>query len=321
MQENSIEELLNDDEGVDESENETTQTTEDDVDESETTQETTTKSQEIDQTNTNQSQQPQQTTNLGQDLIGPDGKVVAKAGAERRFYEEAQRLRREHQHFTQNVLPEIKSQYRAMESELNSYKTMMNNFKANDLSAQDLQTGIDFVKEWKKNPQNVVKFLLTTLQSNGINVDIEGMQSSINAESISQMMDRKLRPFIEEREQRVEQQQLNDKAVSDYQSFIQQYPDSIVHDKTLAYMIRQNPSLTPEVAYYKLKNYYLQKGLDFNKSLEEIAQTPNNGAQGLPKTPNVSANVVQNINQHDKFGANDTYQSIIRRTMVDAGIK
>lgn len=272
--------------------------------------------------NNQQQVQPNQHTQ-GQDLVDANGNVIAKAGAERRFYEEAQRLRRNQQHFTQNVLPQIKEQYSAMEQELNAYKNVVDGFKASDLSPQDIQSGFDFVRQWKKNPVDVVKFLLTNLQSNGINVDIEGMQPSINAESIKQMLDAKLAPFIQEREARVQAQEQEQEVAQEYDSFIQKYPDSIVHDKTLAFMIRQDPSLTPELAYYKLKNFYLQKGLDFKVPLEVLAQQkPNEQVQqGLPKAPNISENVVKTTRQPHVAGVNEGFKNIIREAMEENGLK
>lgn len=272
--------------------------------------------------NTQQQIQQNQHTQ-GQDLVDADGKVIAKAGAERRFYEEAQRLRRNQQHFTQNVLPQIKEQYSAMEQELNAYKNVVDGFKASDLSPQDIQSGFDFVRQWKKNPVDVVKFLLTNLQSNGINVDIEGMQPSINAESIKQMLDAKLAPFIQEREARVQAQEQEQEVAQEYDNFIQKYPDSVVHDKTLAFMIRQDPSLTPELAYYKLKNFYLQKGLDFKVPLEVLAQQkPNEQVQqGLPKAPNISENVVKTTRQPHVAGVDEGFKNIIREAMEENGLK
>lgn len=266
----------------------------------------------------------QQVKHNPQDLLDADGNVIARAGAERRFYEEAQRLRRNQQNFQQNVLPQIKEQYSLMENQLNAYKQVVDGFKASDLSPQDIQAGFDFVRQWKKNPQDVVKFLLTNLQSNGINVDIEGMQPSINAESIKQMLDAKLQPFIQEREQRVEAQQREQEVTNEYNNFISKYPDSRVHDKTLAFMIRNDASLTPELAYYKLKNFYLQKGLDFRVPLEELAQQKQqpNVQQGIPQAPNVSENVVKNTNgQQQVAGVDVGFKDIIRQTMAEAGLK
>lgn len=284
------------------------------------------KSKQVGEDNTTQpSTNATKPVNNGQDLIGPDGKVIAKAGAERRFYEKATRLEQQVQNFNQNVLPQIREQFNSMENQLNAYKQVVDGFKASDLSPQDIQSGFEFVRAWKKNPKDVVKFLLTSLQSSGINVDIEGMQPSINAESIKQMLDAKLEPFVKEREIAEERAKREQEVEQEYTNFMQKYPDSQPHDKTLAFMIRQDPSLTPELAYYKLRNFYLQKGLDFRVPLEVLAQQkqqPNNQVSqpSMPKTPSVGESVVES-RQHRVAGVDEGFKDIIHQTMAENGLK
>lgn len=264
----------------------------------------------------------QQIKSNPQDLVDENGKVIAKAGAERRIYEENQRMKRDMQQFTTTVLPQIKQQYQQMETELAQYKGVVEGLHAQDLSPQDIQSGLDFVRGWRKNPKEVVKFLLTSLQSSGIDVDIEGMQPSIQAEAIKRMIDDKFRPFETERENQMKAHQQEMEVTNEYNSFVNKYPDSVVHDKTLAFMIRQNPNLTPEVAYLQLKNYYLQKGLDFRKPLEVLAkeartQQPN---QGIPSTPTVSDQVAVPKVQQRVADVRNTFKDIVKSAMTDAGI-
>lgn len=267
--------------------------------------------------------QEQQPNNNPQDLVDKDGKIIAKAGAERRIFEENQRMRKEMQQFHAQVLPTIRQQYQAMENELANYKGVVEGLKAQDLSPQDIQSGLDFARQWKKDPKNVVKFLLTTLQSNGIDVDIEGMNSSVQASAIKQMIDEKFRPFMEERENANRIAQQEQEVENEYNNFIQKYPDATIHDKTLGFMIRKDPSLSPEIAYYQLKNYYLRKGLDFNIPLEAYAQknqqttTP---VQGIPQTRVVNDQVAVNKVRQRVARSSDSFKDIIRGSMEEAGI-
>ena len=88
-------------------------------------------------------------------------------------------------------------------------------------------------------------------------------------------------------------------------------------------MVRNDPSLTPELAYYKLKNFYLQKGLDFSVPLEVLAQQKPNETvqQGLPKAPNISENVVKTTRQPHVAGVNEGFKNIIREAMEESGLK
>lgn len=265
-------------------------------------------------------QRQQQPNSRSQDIVDANGNIIARGGAERRFYEENQRMKQEMANFNNNVLPQIQQQYHAMETELSQYKGVVEGLKAQDLSPQDIQSGLDFVRNWKQDPTNVVKFLLTTLQASGINVDIEGLQLSSQTAAIKQMIDDKFAPFIQEREEAQRIMQEEAEVENDYNNFISQYPDSIVHDKALAFMIRKDPSLTPEVAYLRLKNYYLRNNLDFTKSLEEISlqnkQQPNTG---MPQTPRISDNIATNKRHQRIANVHTSINDIIKGAMTDAG--
>ena len=270
---------------------------------------------------TDGTQQKQQQPNpRSQDLVDANGNVVAKAGAERRIYEENQRMKQEMANFNNNVLPQIRQQYQEMENELAQYKGVVEGLHAQDLSPQDIQSGLDFVRNWRKNPKDVVKFLLTSLQSSGIDIDIDGMYATSQAAAIKQMIDEKFAPFMKEREEAERIAKEEAEVEQNYNSFITQYPDSVVHDKALAFMIRKDPSLTPEVAYLRLKNYYLRNNLDFSKSLEVLAQekqtTPNTG---MPQTPNVSENVATRNRQQRVASVGTSINDIIKGAMTEAG--
>lgn len=265
-------------------------------------------------------QQPQRNNTGPQDLVDKDGNVIAKAGAERRIFEENQKLRKDMAQFHAQVLPAIKQQYQAMEQELANYKGVVEGMHAQDLSPQDIQSGFDFVRQWKKNPKEVVKFLLTSLQQSGIDIDIEGMSGAIQTSAIKNMLDERLKPFEEERDNARRIAQQEQEVEQEYNFFVQKYPDSVVHDKTLAFMVRNDPNLSPELAYYKLKNYYLQKGLDFSKPLEEIVKEKATVPVGIPQPPVVNDTVAVNKVQQRVARASDSFKDIIKGAMQESGL-
>ena len=265
-------------------------------------------------------QKQQQSGSRGQDLVDANGNVIAKAGAERRFYEENQRMKQEMAKFNNEVLPQIRQQYQEMQNELTQYKGVMEGLQAKDLSPQDIQSGLDFVRNWKQDPKGVVKFLLTSLQASGIDIDIDGMQTSVQAAAIKQMIDEKFAPFIKEREEAERIAAEEAEVEKNYNNFVAKYPDSVVHDKTLAFMIRKDPSLTPEVAYLRLKNYYLRNNLDFTKSLEELSRVRTTQPNvGLPQNPIISDNVATRTRQQRVANVGTSMNDIIKGAMTDAG--
>ena len=112
-----------------------------------------------------------------------------------------------------------------------------------------------------------------------------------------------------------------------YNGFMSQFPDAQIHDNSLARLLESDQNLTPEAAYFKLKNFYLEKGLDFSVPLETLAQqeqqrkqTPEvNTQQTLPSGGNIPA---QNVTDTaDIADVGTSYDEIIRQSMRDAGMQ
>ena len=273
-------------------------------------------------TNINNSQQnKEQTTNKSrgnnnsQDLVDANGNIIAKAGAERRFYEENVRLKREKENFNQKVLPELRRNYDAMVSKVQAYENTFAAMKAGDLSNEDIQLGMELIREWKKSPQNTLNFLLTQAKRSGINID--SGSNSVNMEAINQMLDDKLKPFYQEREAIAENQRIEQESRNIYTNFLAKYPDAKIHSDELAYLIRKNPDESLDSIYYQLKMHYMQNGYDFNTPLVEILKQ--NKQQQMNNVGFNNRGVNQNINtttiNKPVAPINMTYDQIIKEAM------
>lgn len=230
--------------------------------------------QKIDKEINNTQQNIQQSTNKrtrnnnSKDLVDENGNVIAKAGAERRFYEENVRLKRDRDVFNTQVLPKIREQYDAMKQRVETYQQTFDALRANDMTPEEIQTGIELMRKWKQSPQDTLKYLLTNAKSYGINVD--SLTSGVDVAAINQMLDEKLQPFMQEREARLQEVQIKNQARNEYNNFMQRFPDAKVHTKELAYLIRKQPNLSLDSAYYMLRSHYAENGFDFNTPLEQI---------------------------------------------------
>lgn len=268
---------------------------------------------EVNKTNNNnqQTKQKQQRNNNSQDLLDENGNVIAKAGAERRFYEENVRLKKERDHFNNNIMPRIKQEYDTMVAKIEAYNQTFQSMQAGDLTSQDIQLGMELIRQWKQSPADTINFLLTQAKSYGINVD-ENSKSDMAA--INQMLDQKLQPFIQERENKQREIEANQRAQDTYNRFINKYPDAEKHVDELAYLYRKNPNVSLDEVYWQLKNYYFDNGYDFNTPLAEInkqkTQTKNT-FNGI----NVNQNVKTAKIQTPIAKANASFDSIIREAM------
>lgn len=263
------------------------------------------------QQNAKQQSNKQQRNNNSQDLLDDNGNVIAKAGAERRFYEENVKLKRDRDNFNNNIMPRIKQEYDTMVAKINAYNQTFQSMQAGDLDTQDIQLGMELIRQWKKSPADTINFLLTQAKSYGINVDESGKSDMA---AINQMLDQKLQPFLQEREYKQKEQQAIQRAENIYQSFMTKYPDATNHVDEIAYLYKRNPNVPLSEVYWQLKNYYLQNGYDFNTPLAEINKQQTQNKQTFNGI-NVNQNVRTAKIQAPIAKANASYDSIIREAM------
>ena len=265
--------------------------------------------------NAEQSTNKSKGNNNSKDLLDKDGNIIAKAGAERRFYEENVKLKKERDHFNTNVLPVLKQNYNNMQIKLSSYEQAFAAMKADDLTPEDVSIGIDLIRSWKKSPEETMKFLLTQAKSYGINVTDNN--TGVDMAAINQKKKKKLQPFIQEREELQKSKEIVNRSRQIYNEFMYKFPDAKNHTKEIAFLYRKNPEMTLNEIYYQLKNHYLENGYDFNVPLEEIInkQTtkPNNSVPFGSPNVNQTTNA-QKIRQ-PIASVNKSYDDIIRETM------
>ena len=263
--------------------------------------------------------EPQQQQTRGpQDLVDKEGNVVAKGGKERRFYEQLQSTKQQNGALNQQV--------QQLESQIKAITDAGNLGTQYELTPEELTTGAQLVKSFKDDPVNTVKYLLTQAQAAGHNLD-DVATGGVDAAAIKQMVNEAVSPLVQDRQQRVEAEQNQQKAMEVYNGFMSQYPDAQIHENSLARLLESDRNLSPEAAYFKLKNFYLEKGLDFGVPLETIAeqeqqrqQTPEvNTQQTLPSGGNIP---VQNVTDTaDIADVGTSYDDIIRQSMRDANIQ
>ena len=140
--------------------------------------------------------------------------------------------------------------------------------------------------------------------------------------AVKQMLDTALQPLVAEQHERVDTQEANDRALDIYNEFSTKYPDAAPHENSLARLLQQEATLSPEAAYFKLRSYYLERNLDWTKSLETLqaeqkASPSANTQQAVPDGNVTDARVTDTAQVAD---VNTSTDDIIRQAMEDAGI-
>ena len=262
--------------------------------------------------------EPQQQQARGpEDLKDAQGNVIAQGGRERRFYEVAHRE---------------KARAEGLSRELETSKAQIDAInKAGNVGTQfgltpdEVTTGAQLMQAWKKDPANTVQYMLTQAQSLGHNMEnVAG--GGVNMEAVQQMLNTTLAPLLGERQERADTQQARDEALKQYNAFNTQYPDAAVHDNSLSQIIKQDPSLSLDAAYFKLRSFFSERGLDFSKSLEALQQeyvaAKGNGANNTQPQPPDGGSVNPNdaTNTARVADVNETFDDIIKGAIKSAGI-
>ncbi len=292
------------------------------TDESTGKEDTTTQTDLTGETSTSSSQQSidkggasQQQKQVGspQDLVDKDGNVVATGGKERRFYETAHREKTRADGLTKEVAT-LTSQIEA----INSAGTLGTQY---GLTPEEITTGAQLIAAYKKNPVETIQYMLTQAQAQGHNVDaIAG--GSVDMAAIKQLLDTSIKPLLDARNEEVDTQAANVKAQEIYNAFSAQHPDAAIHENSLARLLKQEPSLSPEAAYWKLRSYYNERSLDWTKSLEQLQNEQQlkpgaNTQQALPEG-GINANSVTDATR--VADVNVSTDDIIRDAIKEAGI-
>jgi hypothetical protein len=249
-----------------------------------------------------------------QDLVDRSGNVIATGGKERRFYETAQKEKTRADTATREV-ENLRGQLQAI-NDAGNIGTQYN------LSPEEVTTGAQIIAAYKTDPVNTLKYMLTQAQASGHNIEELG-NAGLDAGAVKQMLESALAPLLSEHQERIDTQDVNDRALEIYNEFSSNHPDAAVHENSLARLLTQEPSLSPEAAYYKLQNYYLSRGLDWTKSLEQLqSEVSNNPVPGdnTPQPPDGGVNVNNVTNTPQVADVNTSFDDIIRESMNAAGI-
>ena len=255
-----------------------------------------------------------------QDLV-VNGVVVAKGGPERRFYEEAQKFKRQAE-TTARELATIKPKYEALEQANNVGKTY-------GLSPQEVLTAGQLLKAYKEDAKATIKYLLTQAQASGIDMSDVLSGGGVSTAAIKSMIEEMISPFKQEREEKQQLTQVQQQAQEQYTSFLSTYPDAAIHTDVLAQLLEKDANLTPEAAYWKLQAFFAKRGLDFSKPLshhEAAARQSQNGKgkgntqRSLPNGMHIEQD--EDVQDRQEVVRSDaSMDDIVKSAMREAGFK
>lgn len=249
-----------------------------------------------------------------QDLVGKDGQVIAVGGKERRFYEAAQTSKRE--------VITLTKQLDDATIRLKAFDDAGSVGKQYELTPEEVVTGAQLMSSYKKDPVSTIKYMLTEAQASGHNIDDIG---TTDMTAMKKMLDEAMKPLTDQRQAELDTQENTAQAKEQYNAFMGKYPDAAVHEDTIAQLLNEDPSLSPDAAYFKLQSYYATKNLDWKMSLAMLKAQPaqtsgtENTQLALPDGNSIAPNRV--TDKPEIADVNTSTGDIIKEAMAEAGYK
>lgn len=262
-------------------------------------------------------------------VVDSGGNVIAATGKERRWFEQANRL--------QGQADQVAQQMEQLRSENAELRAANGAAQQLGLNNQETLAALNLMHQFKTNPQEAVKYILTQAQAKGYN--IEGVTGQgLDMASVRQMINEAVGPLTQQQQTNQQEDRINADALQQYNDFISnpEYPGAGLHQDDIARLLQHDPQLSLEAAYWRLREWATRHQLDWNQPLapqvaalqqqqagnQQQQQSQQNGSPPISGgTESGGANQQQIQTPQPKFAHPDaSFDSIVRESMQEAGM-
>lgn len=180
------------------------------------------------------------------------------------------------------------------------------------------------------NPVQAVREIVARVLQNGYTMEqLFGTTEAsgfINTKAIEQQLDRKLAPLTQRIEREAQQVQAHEQAVERLTAFVEEHEYADVHGDAIASLVGER-GLTPEKAYYALREFSIRNGFDFAKPLKpqieaaqraKQTQSAKQPARTSPGNPRPAGTNVSTYKRGMDITPSTNYRDIIRDTMRES---
>ena len=266
-------------------------------------------------------------------IVDKDGKVLAKAGGEARLWQEASRANAQVRNLTRerdNLMRERERNTAVLENA----RKIAEMPQRLGVTKEDFNEGITLMGRWKADPVGVAREIVARTLTFGYNVtDILGKNAgdALEMKAITQLVNQTTAPMRQQQEHAAAQQQNMARAEEQYTAFVAKYPDAELHAEAIANLMN-NSKVNAEVAYYQVKSFALENGLDFTQPLGpqiaarragQQAPEPHGQQQRIQRAPMHVASgrgsEAQLTNQQEQANAGDDWGDILSSVLRKGG--
>lgn len=267
-------------------------------------------------------------------IVDDKGNVVAQAGADRRAFERVQAQDR--------VIRQQDADLQRLNQELAQARALNDAPQKLGLTPADTQMGLQAIAAFKKDPVSTARWMLQETMRLGydlkqiIGSDAQGQLNggSLDLAAVRGMINDAVKPLTADRNAQQVDQQANADAQREYDRFMANHDHAAVQEEAIASLVKRN-GVTPEVAYWQLREYAAVNSFDFTKPLgPQVAarhqggqQQPNGNATPQAQTPQQQpmpngggvpqTDMQQGPVMHD---ADTSWDAIVNQSLQEAGM-
>lgn len=259
------------------------------------------------------------------DLVDAQGRVIAKAGAERRHYEAAQRATRD--------LSTVRQELQQTQAQLQAFREAAQLPTQLGLTPEESASGLQLAAAWKANPVSTIQYLVEQAKAAGHNVDGVGGNTDMGA--IRAMIANELAPFRQQAQQSQQAIQAQTAARQEIDSLVAEFGEgAMVNAEPLARILNaaaeNGRQMTLEQAYFRFSTWCRERGFDPHQPIDpqmaaaqQQPQSPATPQQRLPPRPNgrpASVQPVTGIDPSGQLTGNESTRDVVRAAMREAGL-
>jgi hypothetical protein len=257
-------------------------------------------------------------------LIGPDGKIVARSGKEARLYQDLYKTRGQAQTLQGQLVDTTSRLRKAVEigqqlhRDLEATRAQVGAVKQFGLDHGEHLTALRLFKELRDNPQQALKNILTRAATNGINVAELGFQpGGVDPKSLVEVIRQEIgnavgplkeRTEAERREATARQQETvqRERIQGEVDGFFNQNPEAKDYLPVFTQTIKQFPGMTLGEVWARIQLHF--------------AQNPQQRSQNSPRRSLPSGRPIPSTGQGNELApVTDSYDAIVKDALTKAG--
>lgn len=264
------------------------------------------------------------------DIVDPKtGQVIAHGGAERRYFETAQKLHRDNNSLAQRV--------QVAEANANHANEIVQLGTRLQLQASDQTAALNLMSQFLKDPVKMLEALVVEVKSKGYEIPFlaTGITPGMDTMAVGRMIDQRMAPLTQQQTQQAQAEKVQTEARATLQGFLDDNPEGEHNLGVLAEMMTSSPGLTIQNAHVKLIKWCAQNGYDFTLPLQPqitarqqpTTPQPTATVQNQPRTPTMplpngrTTNSAVPVNSAAKFDENSSWSDIIQQAARESGFR